>query len=79
MGGNVYRIFPGGIMLLVPALAARLEIILRVHRDLGHMGVNRAQKFLHKDYWWNRMEEDVKNVISGCNSCVRAKAVFRDP
>ena len=69
LGGNVHNVYPGGLMLLIPLLFARLELVLRVHREIGHFGVNRVQGLLHKNYWWKGMESDVRGVIGSCNSC----------
>ena len=66
-------------MLLVPSLSARLDLILRTHRDMGHFGVNRVTKLLQKNYGWNKMEAYMKGVIGRCSSCVRSKATFRAP
>ena len=75
----LYKVFPGGIMLVMPKPAARFPLILKVHQQLDHFGINRVQQLLQKDCWWRKMGDDVRTVISNCHSCVRAKASFRDP
>ena len=35
---------------------------------VGHIGIDKTLKRLKHNYYWHRMEEDVKNYMQACNT-----------
>ena len=64
-------------MLLVPVPEERLELVKKIHRDMGHFGVKRVMDRLKKTYWWKGMEATTDQVVKACMPCARTKAGFR--
>ena len=53
-------------MLLVPPVAERIELVQKIHRDIGHFGIHRMLDRLKRNYWWKGMEDTVKAVLVAC-------------
>ena len=66
-------------MLLVPLPKERGDLVMQVHRDMGHFGPHRILDRLKRNYWWKGMDERVDNVVRACMPCARTKAGFRVP
>lgn len=60
----------------VPPPSDRKDLILSVHRRLGHFGVRRTIALLYHSYWWRNMYKDVQDVISRCGQCDRVRASY---
>ena len=75
---NLYKLQVGGIkMQLVPQPKDRVELATKVHREMGHYGVQRVIDMLRKNYWWKGLSETVVQVVRQCLPCARTKAGFR--
>ena len=55
--------------LMIPAVAARKEVIQERHILLRHAGVNKLVSSLKQEFWWNSMVDDVAAVVRECDSC----------
>ena len=75
---NLYKLQVGGIkMQMVPQPKDRVDLTTRVHRDMGHYGVQRVIDMLRKNCWWKGLGETVVQVVRQCLPCARTKAGFR--
>ena len=62
--------------LYVPCSAQLREKIIRLHHDsisAGHPGRYKTQELITRNYWWPRIQADVKNYVEGCETCQRTK------
>jgi len=62
--------------LYVPRSACLREKIIRLHHDnvtTGHPGRYKTQELITRNYWWPRIQADVKNYVDGCETCQRTK------
>jgi len=39
----------------------------------GHLGVKRTLELISRNFWWPKMEDDVKNFVKSCETCMRNK------
>ena len=62
---------------LVPLPAARDQVILNLHTELGHIGRRRTAEAVASAYWWHGMTVDVNRMLSTCKVCARARASQR--
>lgn len=75
---NLYKVQREGTqMLLIPLPEERGDLVMQIHRDMGHFGTNRILDRLKRNYWWKGMDEQVANVVRACMPCARTKAGFR--
>jgi len=53
----------------------RLDILTRYHEKpaAGHFGVKRTLELISRNFWWPKMEDDVKNFVKSCETCMRNK------
>ena len=53
----------------------RLDILLKYHDSpaAGHLGVKRILELIFRNFWWPRMEIDVRDFIKSCETCMRNK------
>jgi len=53
----------------------RLEILQRYHDSpaAGHLGVKRTLELISRNFWWPKMETDVRAFIKSCDTCMRNK------
>ena len=78
MAHNLYKVDRDGKqLLLVPPTIDRIDLVRKIHRDIGHFGVHRMLDRLRRNYWWKGMDETVKEVVRACVPCARTKAGFR--
>lgn len=70
-----------GEVKIVPKPEQRVNLIRRVHLDVGHYGVKKTYSLLEPIYWWVGMYGDVQKEVSTCVVCDRVKATFevKDP
>jgi RNase H-like domain found in reverse transcriptase/Integrase core domain/Integrase zinc binding domain len=55
----------------VPILDERIPLIEKYH-ILNHFGLNNIYNKIYQDgYFWPKMRDDIKKVISGCTQCLR--------
>ena len=61
---QIYKVQREGPMLLVvPLVIDREELVQKIHRDKGHYGIHRMLDRLCRTYWWKGMDETVKSVL----------------
>ena len=60
----------------MPKPEQRVNLIRRVHLDVGHYGVKKTYSLLEPIYWWVGMYGDVQKEVSTCVVCDRVKATF---
>ena len=53
----------------VPLPEERGDLVIQVHRDMGHFGTNRILDRLKRNYWWKGMDEQVANFVRACMPC----------
>ena len=68
----------GKKLLVVPNIDARVELVTKIHRDMGHYGVQRVVDRMQKHYWWKGLGDTVAQVVKACMPCARTKAGFRE-
>jgi hypothetical protein len=70
-----------GAAKVVPRPEHRMNLIRRVHQDVGHYGVKKPYSLLKATYWWAGMYGQIKFEVAVCRACDRAKATFevKDP
>jgi Integrase core domain. len=59
---------------IVPEPKERDELILTMHKDLGHVGEKRTIAAMSQVYWWHGMTVDVRRLVSTCSLCDRVQA-----
>ena len=47
------------------------DIMLAVHENLGHMGINKTYVFLRQCYFWPGMKKQIAHHIRTCGKCVQ--------
>ena len=63
--------------LWCPAPEERAELIMRLHKQLGHVGRDRTIDQLTKIAYWPGMnQDDTMKVIAACTVCDHSKARF---
>ncbi|CDO72200.1 hypothetical protein BN946_scf184970.g52 [Trametes cinnabarina] len=63
--------------LYVPKDRHLRERIIRMNHDsvsAGHPGRYKTQELVTRDYWWPRLQGDIRRYIEGCEVCQRTKA-----
>ena len=53
----------------------RLEILMKYHESpsAGHLGIRRTLELITRNFWWPKIQEDVKSFINSCENCARNK------
>ena len=62
--------------LYVPKDSRLRGDIIRAHHDApaaGHPGWYKTQELITRSYWWPGIQCDIRDYISGCNTCQQAK------
>ena len=59
---------------IVPEPGDRDELIMTMHRELGHVGEKRTIAAISEIYWWYGMTIDVRRIVSTCIVCDRVLA-----
>ena len=70
--GRLFRVSNRG-RREVPPLNDRLMLVAHTHHLCGHRGEKAVLKELRRWYFWEKMENDVKNTIARCSLCQRAR------
>jgi hypothetical protein len=61
--------------LLVPKLGDRMELVVQMHKDLGHSGEERTLAEVCRRYFWHDRTENVKAVVRMCQHCQMVKKI----
>ena len=62
--------------LYVPRSKKLREKVIRIYHDsitAGHPGRYKTQELITRNYWWPRIQADVKSYVEGCETCQRTK------
>lgn len=62
--------------LYVPKNKRLCKKIIRLHHNsitTGHPGRYKMQELITRNYWWPRIQADVKTYVEGCETCQRTK------
>eukprot|EP00833_Pecoramyces_ruminatium_P005437 jgi/Orpsp1_1/1179469/evm.model.c7180000069456.1 len=53
----------------------RLEILMKYHEspNAGHLGIKRTLELITRNFWWPKIQDDVKSFVSSCENCARNK------
>eukprot|EP00833_Pecoramyces_ruminatium_P001430 jgi/Orpsp1_1/1175462/evm.model.c7180000054001.1 len=53
----------------------RLKILMKYHEspNAGHLGIKRTLELITRNFWWPKIQDDVKNFVSSCENCARNK------
>ena len=70
----LWRAWPNGRKVEVPAPERRAELIRKVHERTGHFGARRTYQLLAAMYWWPGMGKQVVEHVRNCPACDVAKA-----
>jgi hypothetical protein len=68
--------------IYVPKDKSLREKIIRMHHDLpasGHPGRYKTQELITRNYWWPRIQSDVRKYVDGCQVCQKTKPHRRKP
>ncbi|SJL15225.1 uncharacterized protein ARMOST_18711 [Armillaria ostoyae] len=54
----------------------RGEIIAQSHDHItaGHPGIAKTRELVQREYWWPKIQKDVKVYVKGCETCQRTKS-----
>lgn len=52
----------------------RSTILICLHDDMGHVGLERTLDLVRSRFYWPKMAADVEKKIKSCGRCVRRKA-----
>ena len=70
--GRLFRV-AGRRWREVPPVSDRIMLVAHTHHLCGHRGEKAVLKELRQWYFWEKMENDVKNTIARCSLCHRVK------
>eukprot|EP00854_Cymbomonas_tetramitiformis_P034165 gene34165-biopygen17657 len=65
-----------GKELLVPKPSDRLELVRYYHGRTGHWGIRRTLNLLWQRHYWVGLKQDVKAVVTQCETCQRVKTHY---
>ncbi|XP_061485300.1 uncharacterized protein LOC133385725, partial [Rhineura floridana] len=62
--------------LYVPPGALRGEVLHLCHdsQPAGHFGTYKTLHLVLRDFWWPRVQADIKDYVAACDTCQRAKS-----
>ena len=66
-----------GKRLAVPNVLGLRELILNELHDArysGHVGIKKTLRAVARDYWWRKLDKDVRQWVATCDHCQRNKA-----
>ncbi|SJL18610.1 uncharacterized protein ARMOST_22207 [Armillaria ostoyae] len=54
----------------------RGEIIAQSHDHItaGHPGIAKTRELVQREYWWPKIQKDIKAYVKGCETCQRTKS-----
>ena len=65
-----------GARLVIPEHAELRQRIMSEHHDTpysGHLGVNRTERLVARQYWWPAMRADIVSYVQTCPTCQQNK------
>lgn len=70
---QLYLVTGNGCKRLIPPFERHIEVTLELHRQSGHLGIQKCLELLKHRFYWPRMEETVNLVINSCDLCAHEK------
>jgi len=61
--------------LLVPRPADCMELVVQMHKDLGHVGEERTLAEVCRRYFWHNRTKNVKAIVRFCQQCQLVKRI----
>ncbi|CAI5468676.1 unnamed protein product [Closterium sp. Yama58-4] len=77
-----YYLKAGTDRIWVPAYRLLRELLIQEVHDSnysGHFGVDKTQKLLHRQYYWQDSSNDVQRYVSSCRVCQAMKSTRQRP
>ncbi|KAJ3496483.1 hypothetical protein NMY22_g19805 [Coprinellus aureogranulatus] len=79
--------FEDGVVLCegriyIPDVEPLRQKLIKLHHDsitVGHPGRFRTAELLLRNYWWPRLQVDVRNYVTKCDLCQRTKPLRTKP
>uniref|UniRef100_A0A669DKA6 Gypsy retrotransposon integrase-like protein 1 n=1 Tax=Oreochromis niloticus TaxID=8128 RepID=A0A669DKA6_ORENI len=66
---------PETLLQLVLPDSLRHTVMLNLHDNMGHLGVERTLELIRSRFYWPKMAIDVEKKVKACERCVRRKAL----
>lgn len=66
---------PETLLQLVLPDSLRPTVMLNLHDNMGHLGVERTLELIRSRFYWPKMAVDVKKKVKACERCVGRKAL----
>ena len=70
---KLYLVTGKGYKRLVIPVHRQASVVQDVHRQCGHLGIQKCLTVLKRRFYWPRMEETASMVINACDLCNRGK------
>ena len=80
--GALYYVRDRVYRLCVPRQPELIQLLLEEHHDAhigGHLGVIKTLESVKRYFWWNGMDDSVRDYIGSCPSCQKNKATTQRP
>lgn len=61
----------------VPPPDQRADLVRSMHLDLGHLSAVKLSSVILQRYVWRGVTEQIKELVKGCEQCLRNRALFR--
>ena len=75
--GVLYRKTRRGRQLVLPSKYHRM-VYKHLHKDLGHLGSDRAVEMARERFYWPGMAQDIEHYIRNIYQCVKKTTQFAD-
>ena len=53
----------------MPPMEFRNEIVVEIHHQRGHPGVQQTYDLVAEVWWWPRMYTDIRELVTKCERC----------
>ena len=73
---KLYLVTDKGYKRLVLPVSQQSSVVLDIHRQSGHVGIQKCLSILKQRFYWPKMEETVNMEINACELCNREKNKF---
>ena len=65
-----------GTKIIIPS-SMRKEMLRRIHE--GHQGITKCQRLARDALWWPRINQEIENMVSNCESCSKHQVPRAEP
>ncbi|KAK9744220.1 Reverse transcriptase (RNA-dependent DNA polymerase) [Popillia japonica] len=65
LNGKVFKVVDNNSLLLVPR-CMRKELVMKVHDDISHLGLDKTMDQLRQNYYFKNMRKYVKKCLDNC-------------